>query len=93
MHMNELIFPNIIELICEIFDDRTVYVPRQHRPVNNYTVYGPPPPERRPMHQHQSRKGSSDDYLHNHSIFAVSPRSTPQLLHLSTFGLLVCGKF
>jgi len=46
------------------------YATGQHRPVNNYTVYGPPPPERRPMHQHQSRKGSSDDYLHNHSIFA-----------------------
>ncbi|GFN86807.1 hypothetical protein PoB_001331300 [Plakobranchus ocellatus] len=41
------------------------------RTVQNYTVYGPPPREHRPMHRHlsKSRKSSDDDYVHNHSIF------------------------
>ncbi|GFR93821.1 hypothetical protein ElyMa_004387000 [Elysia marginata] len=42
------------------------------RTVQNYTVYGPPPREHRPMPRHisnKSRKSSDDDYVHNHSIF------------------------
>ncbi|KAK3790505.1 hypothetical protein RRG08_060555 [Elysia crispata] len=42
------------------------------RTVQNYTVYGPPPREHRPMHRHISnkpRQSSDEDYVHNHSIF------------------------
>lgn len=45
------------------------YATGQQRPINNYTVYGPPPKETRPMHRHNNRRSSSKDYVHNHSIF------------------------
>jgi len=46
-------------------------------PISNYTVYGPPPRESRPMHKHQSnsKRSSTDEYVHDHSVFTTTNQS------------------
>jgi len=45
------------------------YATGHQYPIANYSVYGPPPRESRPMHKHKSRRSSDKDYVHNHSMF------------------------